>query len=106
MRVVVKPEAIKRACLGCSVVFMGHHMKRLNPVGSKASIYLSKFSSERQNLCAQEAEPICPACSNDCFSEVFPQVLMTLISLLGPTGEQACSVLSGAAEPEGVSHKW
>lgn len=52
MRVVVKPEAIKRACLGRSVVFMGHHMKRLNPVRSKASIYLSKFSSERQNLCA------------------------------------------------------
>lgn len=49
---------------------------------------------------------MCPACSNDCFSEVFPQVLMTLISLLGPTGEQACSVWSGAAEPEGVSHKW
>lgn len=45
-----KPEAIKLACTGCSVVFMGHHMKRLNPVRSNASIYLSKFSSERQNL--------------------------------------------------------
>ena len=29
-------------------------------------------------------------------------MLMTLISLLGPTGEQACSVLSGSSEPEGV----
>lgn len=50
MRVVVKPEAVRLACVGCSVVFMGHHKKRLNPVRSNASIYLSKFSSERQNL--------------------------------------------------------
>lgn len=45
-----KPEAIKPACMGCSVVFVGHHMERLNPVRSNAFIYLSKFSSERQNL--------------------------------------------------------
>lgn len=52
-----------------------------------------------------EAESRCPACSNDHFSEALPQVLMTLISLLGPTGEQACLVLSGSLEPEHVSHK-
>lgn len=45
-----KHEAIKLACMGCSVVFMGHCMKRLNPARSNASIYLPTFSSERQNL--------------------------------------------------------
>lgn len=36
---VVRPEANQPAC----DVFMGHLMKRLNPVRSKASIYPSKF---------------------------------------------------------------
>lgn len=45
-----KPEAIKLTCVGCSLVVMGRHMRRLNPVRSDASICLSKFSGERQNV--------------------------------------------------------
>lgn len=50
MRMVIKLKQSKLTCMGCSVVFMGCHMKRLNPVRSDASICLFKFSSERQNL--------------------------------------------------------
>lgn len=49
---------------------MGHFMKRLNPLRSNASTHPNSQG---------EAESRCPACSNDHFNEVLPQVLMTLI---------------------------
>lgn len=90
---VIKSEAIKVTCMGS--LNGSPYVKRLNPNRLNASIYPSKFPGRGRTRC--------PACSNDHFSDVLRRVLMTLISLLGPTGEQDCLVLSGS--PERVSHK-
>lgn len=86
---VVKSEAIKVTCMGC---LCG------SPYEKTGQMPLFTHPNSQG-----EAESRCPACSNDHLSEVLPQVLMTLLSLLGPSGEQDCSVLSGS--PEHVSHK-
>lgn len=99
---VGKSEAIKVTCMGC---LYGSPYKK----AGQMPLFTSDLTQSGQMPLFThpnsqgEAESRCPACSNDHFSEILPQMLMTLISLLGPTGEQDCLVLSGS--PEHVSHK-